>query len=565
MHELVIRGGSVVDGSGAPARRADIAIDNDQISAVGRVGAGRRTINADGLLVTPGWVDIHTHYDGQVTWDPYLTPSSWHGVTSVVMSNCGVGFAPVAPDKKDWLIGLMEGVEDIPGAALAEGITWGWESFLQYMDTIEASPHAIDFAVQVPHGALRAYVMGERGTANEEANSADIAAMAQIVEEALEAGALGFSTSRTLMHKSIDGVPVPGTFAASAELFGIAAALRKTGKGVFQVAAQHEDVPAELEWMDKLAAFSGRPVTFNLSQIDADPDLWRRGLARLERADSRVIAQVAGRGIGIILCWEGTGHPFLNRPAYLPYHQLSPAARLAELRRPEVRARIINDQPIELDALGDFITRSWQKMFVTPPTEALNYEPAQQRSVAAIAEASGLRPEEVAYDALMENDGRGSLYFPLFNYAGGSLDPQRELLTHPRTCLGLSDGGAHCGAICDGGMATFMLTHWARDRSRGERIELAEVVAMQTSQTAALFGLNDRGLIAPGMRADVNLIDFDNLALENPKMVYDLPLGGRRLVQRADGYIATIASGQVIMERGEATGALPGKLLRGAR
>ena len=565
MHDLIIRGGSLVDGSGRPARTADVAIDGDRITEVGRVGAGRREINADGLLVTPGWVDVHTHYDGQVTWDPYLTPSSWHGVTTVVMGNCGVGFAPVHPDKRDWLIGLMEGVEDIPGAALSEGIDWNWESFPEYMNAIEQHPHAIDFGVQVPHGAVRAYVMGDRGAHNEEATASDVAAMASIVEQGLRAGALGFSTSRTLLHKSIDGVPVPGTFADRNELFGIGTALRNTGMGIFQIAAQHEDVPTELDWIDELAAWTGCPVSFNLSQIDPAPDLWREGLERLERCDSRVVAQVAGRGIGIILCWEGTGHPFLNRLAYLPYHQLSPDERLTELRKPEVRQRIIEDSPIDLGDLGNHVTQSWQKMFVREPGESLCYEPEPSQSVAAIAQATGRRPEEVAYDALMDLEGRGFLYFPLFNYAHNSLEPQHELLTHPRTRLGLSDGGAHCGAICDGGMATFMLTHWTRDRKRGPRMPLEKVVAMQTHETAALFGLGDRGLVRPGMQADLNLIDYDGLKLENPTMAYDLPAGGRRLIQRAQGYVATIASGQTILEHGEPTGALPGRLLRGRR
>jgi N-acyl-D-amino-acid deacylase len=565
MHDLVIRGGRVVDGSGQPAKTADIAVDGDRITEVGRVGAGKRELNGDGLLVTPGWVDVHTHYDGQVTWDPYLTPSSWHGVTSVVMGNCGVGFAPVHPEKRDWLIGLMEGVEDIPGAALSEGIAWDWESFPEYMDAIDRTPHAIDFAVQVPHGAVRAYVMGERGANNEEASAEDVTQMASIVEEALRAGALGFSTSRTLLHKSIDGVPVPGTFADRNELFGIGAALRNTGTGVFQIAAQHEDVPTELDWIDELAAWTGRPVSFNLSQIDPSPELWRKGLERLERANPQVVAQVAGRGIGIILCWEGTGHPFLNRLAYLPLHQLSPEERRIELRKPEVRRRIIEDQPVDLGDLGNLVTQSWHKMFVPREDGDLCYEPTHEDSVAAIAQRSGRSPEEVAYDALMELDGRGFLYFPLFNYSNNSLDPQFELLSHPRTLLGLSDGGAHCGAICDGGMATFMLTHWSRDRSRGPRIPLEKIVAMQTRETAMLFGLGDRGLLAPGMKADINLIDYEGLRLGHPSMAYDLPAGGRRLVQRAEGYVATIASGQTILEQGEPTGSLPGRLLRGSR
>jgi N-acyl-D-amino-acid deacylase len=565
MHDLVIRGGFLVDGTGAPGRAVDVGIDGATIRAVGEVGPGRREIDASGLLVTPGWVDIHTHYDGQVTWDPLMTPSSWHGVTTVVMGNCGVGFAPVAPDKRDWLIGLMEGVEDIPGSALAEGIAWDWESFPEYLDAIEKTPRAIDFGAQVPHGAVRAYVMGDRGADNEEATDADIEQMSAIVEQGLRAGALGFSTSRTLMHRSIDGVPVPGTFADRKELFGIGDALRRAGTGVFQIAAQHESVPLEIDWMDDLARTIERPVSFNLSQIDAAPNFWREGLARLERSDARVVAQVAGRGIGILLCWEGTGHPFLNRASYHALAQLERGERLVELRKPEVRAAIISDLPIDMGEFPNFVTRSWHKMFVSSGAGVLSYEPNSDRSVAAIATERGCTPEEVAYDALMANDGRGVLYFPLFNYSGGDLTALHELLTHPRTRLGLSDAGAHCGAICDGGMATFMLTHWSRDRSRGPRIALETIVAMQTAQTAALYGLGDRGTVAPGMKADLNLIDYNELKLRMPEMVYDLPTGGRRLVQRAEGYVATICSGQVISEHGEPTGAMPGQLIRGGR
>ena len=563
MHDLVIRGGTLVDGSGSPGRTADVAVDDGKISEVGRVGAGRRELDADGLLVTPGWVDVHTHYDGQVTWDPYLTPSSWHGVTSVVMGNCGVGFAPARPDRHDWLIGLMEGVEDIPGAALSEGISWGWESFPEYLDVIEQTPHAIDFGTQVPHGAVRAYVMGERGAANEEASSEDVRRMSELVEAGLRAGALGFSTSRTLLHRSIDGEPVPGTHAAASELIGIAGALKRSGRGVFQVAAQHEDVPEEIDWMDRIARLTGRPVSFNLGQIDGDPELWRRGLARLEAADSRVVAQVAGRAIGILQCWEGTAHPFYNRPSYLAIHSRPPAERLEALRDPQLRARILSEEPLDIGELGNFVTRAWHKMF--PAAESVDYEPSPERSVAGIAKREGRTPDEVAWEALMEREGRGFLYFPLFNYAQDSLAPQRELLTHPRTRLGLSDGGAHCGAICDGGMATFMLTHWARDRSRGEGIPLEQVVRMQTRETAELFGLRDRGLVAPGMKADLNLVDFEGLCLEAPEMLYDLPAGGRRLVQRSRGYVCTIVSGETIFEGGEPTGALPGRLLRGER
>ncbi len=567
MHDLVIRGGTLVDGTGEPRRTADVAIDGDRVTDLGKVGPGRREIDADGALVTPGWVDMHTHYDGQVTWDPYLTPSGWHGVTTVVMGNCGVGFAPALPDRHDWLIGLMEGVEDIPGAALAEGLTWGWETFPEYLDVLESSPHAIDFGTQVPHGAVRAYVMGERGAANEDATADDIAAMADIVQQGLEAGALGFSTSRTMLHRAADGRLMPGTFASHEELFGIAAGIRRAGHGTFQLAAQHEDVPGEIAWMRKLAADFGVPVSFNLSQIDPQPALWREGLAKLEAAVADglpMVAQVAGRAIGILFAWEGAGHPFMNRLPYLNLHQLPIAERIEQLRRPEVREAIVTSEPYALGEFEDFVTQSWHKMYAVG-ADPVDYEPDASRSLTAIAQARGCRPEELAYDALMANDGQGFVYFPLFNYSDNCLDPQHELLTHPLTRIGLSDGGAHCGAICDGGMPTFMITHWTRDRTRGGRIPLERMVRMQTRETAELFGLGDRGLLAPGMKADVNVIDLDGLTLEAPRMLHDLPAGGRRLAQRARGYLATVCSGVVIREGDEFTEALPGKLVRGPR
>jgi N-acyl-D-aspartate/D-glutamate deacylase len=565
MHDLVIRGGTLVDGTGARRRTADVAVDGDRITAVGTVGPGRREIDADGAIVTPGWVDMHTHYDGQVTWDPYLTPSGWHGVTTVVMGNCGIGFAPVAPDRHEWLISLMEGVEDIPGAALTEGLTWGWETFPEYLDVIERNPTAIDFGTQVPHGAVRAYVMGERGAANEDATAQDIAAMSRIVEEGLRAGALGFSTSRTLLHRSTDGRLMPGTTASREELFGLGHAIRRAGHGTFQLAAQHEDVPKELEWMRELSREVGCPVSFNLSQIDSQPDLWREGLRILEesaREGLPLIGQVAGRAIGILFCWEGTGHPFLNRVDYLNLHQLPLRERIEQLRRPEIREAICSSTPWSIGEFEDFVTQSWHKMYPVGG-DVVDYEPTADQSIAAVAKARGVRPEDIAYDTLMQNDGKGFIYFPLFNYADNSLAPQHTLLTHPNTRLGLSDGGAHCGAICDGGMPTFMLTHWARDRTRGARLGLEQAVRMQTRETAEMFGLLDRGLVAPGMKADLNVIDLDGLRLHAPQMVHDLPAGGRRLTQRAEGYLATICSGTVIRLADEFTNELPGKLIRG--
>ena len=572
MHDLVIKGGRVVDGTGASARTADVAIDGGTITAVGKVGAGRRTIDADGLLVTPGFVDIHTHYDAQVTWDARLTPSSWHGVTTVVMGSCGVGFAPAAPDRHDWLIGLMEGVEDIPGAAMHEGITWEWESFPEYLDAIARTPRAIDYAAQIPHGAVRGYVMGDRGAANEQATAEDIDHMYRIVREGLEAGALGFSTSRTMLHKAIDGRHVPGTFAARDELFGIGRALRDARAGVFQLAADHQNVPAELEWMGALAHETGRPVMFNLSQIDQAPELWREGLRILEQtaaSGAEVYAQVAGRAIGVMMSWHLTAHPFALKPTFMQLAGEPRAARVAKLSDPAIRRRIIDEQAITVGEFETFVTTAFHKMYVLGPDEdrqgGIDYEPDPAQSVAAVAARTGQRPEEVAYDALMSHDTDGMIYFPLFNYAGGDLELLHGLHQHPRTLMGLSDAGAHCGAVCDGGMPTFMLTHWTRDRTRGAKLPLEHVVRRQTMDTAFAFGLNDRGVIAAGMKADLNVIDYERLAFERPEVVHDLPAGGRRLIQRARGYVGTIVSGTPIAHDGKPTSELPGRLVRGQR
>jgi N-acyl-D-amino-acid deacylase len=567
VHDFVIRRGRVVDGTGAPAFEADIAIDGGIISAVepaGSVGEGRREIDAEGLLVTPGFVDMHTHYDGQVTWDPYLTPSSFHGCTTVVMGNCGVGFAPARPDKHDWLIGLMEGVEDIPGAALAEGLEWDWETFPEYMDALEKSPHAIDFATQVPHGAVRAYVMGERGAANEAATDDDIAAMKAIVKEAIEAGALGFSTSRTLMHKSIDGVPVPGTFAVRDELFGIGEALKESGQGVFELAGEHLGMPQEMKWMRDLAKDMKRPVVFNLSQVDEQPELYAQMLDLLDEAaaeDIPVYAQCAGRAIGIMMCWQGSANPFMPYPSYLQIAQLPWHERLEKMKDPGFLRALLSEEPVSVGAFEDWVVQAYDKMF--PLFSGIEYEPDARSSVAAIAKARGVDPREVVYEALMQRDGAGMLYFPLYNYAGGDLSALHRMHSHPRTRMGLSDGGAHCGAICDGGMPTFMLTHWTRDRQRGPKLPLEMIVRRQTSETAAFYGLHDRGVIAPGYRADINVIDYAKLAFRQPELVHDLPAGGRRLLQRADGYVATICAGEMIYDNGTPTGAMPGKLVRG--
>jgi N-acyl-D-amino-acid deacylase len=571
MNDLVVRNGRLVDGSGRPARHADVVVDDGRITQVVPAGeaptaSARRVLDADGRLVTPGWVDIHTHYDAQVTWDPWVTPSSWHGVTTVVMGNCGVGFAPAAADRHAWLIELMEGVEDIPGSAMTEGITWEWTSFPEYLDAVGAEPKVIDVGAQIAHGPLRAFVMGDRGAANEPATQADGLAMAALVEEALRAGALGFSTSRTPLHRSKDGELVPGTTADADELLAIGDALARAGHGVFQFAPDHALVPVqEWPWMEALARRSGRTVSVNLNQPDQDPEVWRAVLSLLEQADGAgldIVAQVAGRSIGILYCLHGSVHPLLFHPAYAEVADLPMPERLAALADPERRRRLLEDVPddggffqrVVLDKVG----RMWP---VDGPD--IDYEPDASTSIAAVAGRRGISPMEVLVDQLTSEDGNGMVYAPFFNYSYGDLSMTYEATLHPRTRLGLSDAGAHCGAICDGGTPTFMLTHWARDRRRGPTIPLEHVVHRQTQQTAALYGLRDRGLVAPGQRADLNVIDFEGLSFGLPRMAFDLPAGGRRLVQRAQGYAATFVAGVQTVADDQFTGELPGRLVRG--
>ena len=567
MHDLVIRGGTVVDGTGAEKRVADIAIQGDRIVAVGDdVGEGQREIDATGLLVTPGWVDIHTHYDGQVTWDPHLTPSGWHGVTTVVMGNCGVGFAPVRPGQEDYLIQLMEGVEDIPGTALSEGIRWRWESFPEYLDALDEIPRAIDVATQIPHGPVRTYVMGERGAKNEKANPEDIEQMAQLVKQGLEAGALGFSTSRTILHRAKDGEVVPGTTAEDQEVLGIGRMLGEVGHGVFEVASDLSPEGDELAWMSKLGKETGRPVAFACLQSPGDPNQWRRLLDAVDkdRAEGGCLTpQVAQRPAGLLLGWESTLHPFVAHPGYQALANLPVNERRAKLADPAIRAQILDSQPDygQLPGPALLVMQGFPMMFALgdPP----EYEPKPENSVAAIATREGRKPLEIVYDIMMEGDGTGFVYLPLIGYADGDLEPIREMMLHPNSVFSLSDGGAHCGLLCDASVPTFLLTHWVRDRARGERIALETIVARQTRDTARFYGMQDRGVLAPGMKADVNVIDLDGLHIHAPEMVYDLPAEGRRLVQRADGYRYTICSGEVTFEEGKATGALPGKLVRG--
>ncbi len=571
MHDLVIRGGTVVDGTGAPSRTADVAVDDGIITEVGDLesAAARRTIDADGLLVTPGVVDVHTHYDGQATWDPLLTPSSWHGVTTIVMGNCGVGFAPVRPGSQEWLVQLMEGVEDIPGTALTEGITWGWESFPEYLTALEGMGRVVDIGTQVPHGAVRAYVMGERGSRNEPATPEDIAAMAALVKEGIAAGALGFSTSRTIVHRAVDGEPVPGTFAAEDEIFGIGQALKSLGAGVFELApagAMGEDLAAperEVALMRRLSAAIGRPISFALLQVDAAPDQWRDILrlaaeANDEGADLR--PQVAGRALNVLLGFQ-TFHPFSKRPTYMAIADLPLAERIQHLRKDEVRRAILSESIPDDPLMAMIGGQSTSHMF--PLGEPPDYEPTPDMSVAAIARREGRPEEEVLYDLLLRHDGRELVLFTLGGYSHGSLDDMREMLLHPNSALGLSDGGAHCGVICDASAPTYMLSHWVRDRADGLPLEF--VVKKMTRDTAHLYGLEDRGVLAPGFKADLNLVDLEHLNLRLPEMVHDLPAGARRLIQRADGWKATICSGEVTFEDGAHTEARPGRLIRGGQ
>ncbi len=576
MYDLKISGGTVVDGTGADRFVGDVAVKDGVIVHVGPSAPGdaARTIDATGLVVTPGFVDCHTHYDGQVTWDDELNPSAGHGVTTVVMGNCGVGFAPVHPGSEEWLIQLMEGVEDIPGAALSEGITWGWETFPEYLDVLDQRRLGIDVGTQVPHGAVRAYVMGERGARNEPATPEDIEAMGRIVEEAIEAGALGVSTSRVLGHRAMDGEQVPGTFAAEDELFGIGRALQRQGRGVFELAPAGADgqdlvrARREVDWMRRLSAEVGAPVTFAMLQVDAEPNLWREIMAESLAAideGARLHPQVAARPFGLLVGFQ-THHPFGLRPSYRELADLAIDERIQFLRRPAVRSRILAEDDVEPDrqlfsGLPALIRMALHKLYILgdPP----DYEPTVEQSVAHLAQRTDTDPLEAVYDALCEQDGEALLMLPLFNYTDGDHEAIREQLLHPTSVSGLSDGGAHCGMICDASIPTYLLTHWARDRTRGARLPLEWVVRKQTRDTAHLFGLTDRGELAVGKKADLNVIDLEGLTLRSPRLVHDLPAGGRRLLQEAVGYRHTIVSGQETRRDGIDTGARPGRLVRG--
>jgi N-acyl-D-amino-acid deacylase len=576
-YDLIIRGGTVVDGTGAPARTADVAVTDGVIIDVGRVdGMARRTIDADGLTVTPGFVDVHTHFDGQATWDPHLTPSCWHGVTTAVMGNCGIGFAPVHPDRHDWLIELMEGVEDIPGSALAEGITWEWETFGEYLDALERMPRAVDVGTQIPQAALRAYVMGDR--ALDAPTGDDLEAMSRAVVDGLRAGALGMSFGRTAGHRSLSGAPVPGTFSEEDELEALMSAMAEAGTGVLQVVPagvggemggdQRHSIDAEVEWISRLGARFGMPLTFLAMVNEQDPHDWRRWFAAVRDANGRganVRPQVASRAFGMLMGHQSRMNPFRHRPTYRALMDLPLAERIRVLRDPEMKARILAETPEKGDGpSADQLNRyTFKRLY--PLGDRLDYEPSATDSIAAVAERERRDPWDVTYDVLLGAEGREFLLLPLLNYAGNSYDHLHDMMTDPLSLQGLGDGGAHCGIICDASMTTYLMSYWVRDRTRGPRIPVETAVHRLTGDPAAFYGLGDRGVLEPGRRADVNLIDLDALGLHYPERVEDLPAGASRLIQRSDGYVETLVRGETIVADGELTDARPGGLVRGAR
>ena len=566
--DLIIRNGTIVDGTGAPRFAGDIAVKDGLIAAVGKVaGDAAQEIDAGGNVIAPGWVDIHTHYDGQATWDAEMAPSSWHGVTTVIMGNCGVGFAPAAPDRHEWLISLMEGVEDIPGTALAEGMKWNWETFPEYLDALEAMPRSIDVGTHVPHGAVRAYVLGDREKPGAVPTADDIEKMSAIVEDGLRAGALGFSTSRTILHKSVDGELVPGTTATAEELIQIGRAMGRVGFGVFEMASDLKRDWNEFEWMGALSRETGLPVTFAALQSIAKELPLNEQISQMRAQNdngANIVAQIALRGNGIIMNWRGTVHPFRFKPSWVAISELSWDEQLAHLKDPAFKARVLaeeNEFP-ESDILPllQVIGGVFQLQFGM--SDDFNYEPQADETIAALAAKAGKSGAEFAYDTLMENDGTGLIYYPILNYADGNLNFLEALQDSDDCVNSLSDGGAHCGTICDAASPTFMLQHWVRDRA-GVRITLENAVKRQCHDTARLYGLDDRGILAAGYLADINIIDMDKIKLGRPWLAFDLPAGGKRLLQKADGYICTIKGGEVTFRNGTWTGATPGGLIRG--
>ena len=563
MYDSIIRNGTVIDGTGNPRFVADIGIKDGKIAKIGQItDPATQEIDAKGKLVTPGWVDIHTHYDGQATWDPLLAPSSWHGVTTVVMGNCGVGFAPVKPADRNFLIELMEGVEDIPGAALSEGIDWQWESFPEYLDTLESIPRAIDVATQVPHGAIRAYVMGERCNTDYAPTEAEVTEMAALVREGVEAGALGFSSSKTLLHKDVHGEYMPGTFSGNDEMLALGLGMKGLNNSVFELVSDHLGDDKEWAWVTDFQKQTGLTVTLIATTAPAYENGKMYKLAEQARAEGREIRpQAAGRPTGVLHGLQSSFHAFVGHPTWRDeLAQLDHKTLLIRLAEPNTKAQILSEQSVINGGLMQDLPSLMGLVF--PLGDNPNYEPLPEESIAGIAKERGMDVMEVMYDMLVANDGKELFYQPLGGYQGYSLDGQKKLLEHPNVLFGLSDGGAHCGVIADAGMPTFIMTHWGRDRTRGDKMSLEFIVKSLTSSTANAFGMFDRGLITEGMIADINVIDFDELRLHRPEAVFDLPAGGRRLVQRAEGYEITIKSGEVIFNNGQHSGALPGKLVR---
>ena len=562
-YDLVIRSGSVIDGTGQQPFTADVAIKNGKIAATGRVsGRGDREVNADGALVTPGFVDIHTHYDGQATWSNRMSPSSHHGVTSVVMGNCGVGFAPVRPTDHDLLIELMEGVEDIPGVALSEGLSWEWESFPDYLDYLSKRQFDMDICAQLPHAAMRVYVMGQRGADREPATTEDIIEMRRLTEEAIRAGALGFTSSRTLNHRSSKGEPTPTLQAEHDELVGMANALHTIGYGVMEMISDFEDLDTEFELLKSMVGSAGRPMSISLAQGISDHG-WRKILNKIEYANDagyEMRGQVAPRPIGILLGLTTTLSPFTTRPSFTEVAHLPLDERVSAMADPGRKARILAEPTGKgfgtMFRLMDEGRKIW--LMTDPP----NYEPNPEDSLNAQAIARGLDPWSYIYDVLLQNNGRSLLYTPFANYAQNNLDCCRDMILHKDTVMGLGDGGAHVGTICDASFITSLITHWGRDRVRGEKIDLPTLIKCQSRDTARAVDLTDRGTLEPGMKADVNIIDFENLSVRLPEIVNDLPAGGARLQQRADGYLMTIVNGEPTYIEGEETDSLPGRLVR---
>ena len=569
MYDLVIRNGLIYDGNGSPPFLSNIGITDSVIKEIGDVkSTGKKEIDAKDHIVTPGFIDIHTHFDGQVTWDPLLTPSNFHGVTTAIMGNCGVGFAPCLPSKRDWLIGLMEGVEDIPGSALAEGIKWNWESFPEYMDAVEKIPRAIDVGLQVPHGAVRAYVMGERAENLELASEEDINQMGQIVEEALKHGAMGFTTSRTFKHRDKHGKHTPTFEADAAELQGIAKSISNVNKGVIQLISDFYRFEYEFNLIRGMTKISGRPISVTIEQDDRYPEIWKNVLKSISNEAKnglKIKGQVPPRPTGVLQGLTATLNPFLFHKTFSEITGLSLQEKVQKLREPKFRDKLLQEKPImkgetDSEKLITFLLTSYNKMFGLgdPP----NYEPDPSQSMLEIAKREGKNPKEVILDKMLEKGGNALLYFPLFNYSRGNLDDVRYMLTHDHTAFGLGDAGAHCGVLCDASFPTTLLTHWTRDRTRGNKLPLEWVVMKQTKNNAEWFGLYDRGVIEEGKKADMNIIDYENLTLNHPEIVYDLPGSNKRLIQRTNGYRETIISGKVAFQNGVSTGLMNGNLVR---